>query len=98
MENLFVAWVLINFISTYFIIIYCVFSIEENLKNVLVYPLLNNFCDCIQLNLAGKIILFILFTIFFGGALLLYYALMLFMLIMTLIGFGFVKLFKKKGK
>ena len=92
-------WFLLNVVSVYFIAIKCGYASEDRLSNWLVYPLLNDFLeDDLSLNIAGKVIAFILFTIFFLPALLFYYAVLIVLGIIALLGLAFVTIFTKKEK
>lgn len=99
MPPMVMVWFLINVISVYFIIIRCGFAAEDRFSNILVYPMLNDFFnDDLSINTAGKIIAFALFTILFLPALLFYYAALIVLGIIALLGLTFVTIFTKKEK
>ena len=75
MQFLFVAYCCYNLMALFVMLITCLYGAEESFSRLYVYPYLNEGLD--QINLAGKIIIYTLFTIVFLPALIVYYVALL---------------------
>ncbi len=96
METLLGLWLIINAISTYVIAIASLHNAEEEPSNVFFFPLLIRSLRT-ELNTAGTIIAIIFISLFFAPAITLYFAVGSFIVLLYLLGKGFVKLFKRRN-
>jgi hypothetical protein len=89
-----------NFIGLMFILSTSAFDSLEyfDYRESLIYPLLNDYLDELNLNIAGKTILFILFTLFCGLGWLAYCILFHCILIIKYAAKIFIHIFQKKER
>jgi hypothetical protein len=76
-------------------LITCLYGAEESLPRMFVYPYIHEFLN--ELNLAGKIIVYTLFTIAFLPALIVHYVALLGIFIVCALCVAFKEIFKKRG-
>lgn len=96
MNPIFGTWLVINAAVVTIIAILSITTTDEDAQlNFLTYPAINTFLNEHEINVAGKTIVFVLFTIAFLPAMLLYYAVLLLMLIGAVIVMCFCKLFRR---
>lgn len=95
MKFLLIIYCACNFFTLLFISETCAIGAEELFARIFVYPYINEKLD--NINLAGKIIIYTLFTIAFLPALVVYYVILLGVFIIAALCVAFQKVFKKKG-
>lgn len=93
-------WLAINFIGLMFILSISAFDSLEyfDYRESLIYPLLNDYFDELNLNMAGKIILFTLFTLLCGLGWLVYCILFHCILAVKYAAKIFIYIFQKKER
>ena len=98
MEAFCVIWGAVNIISIVIIAIYAAIEAdnESNASYALIYPLINRELNRVDMNLAGKIIVFTLFTLALLPGLVIYYVFMITLTIVFALAAGFIELFKKR--
>ena len=95
MEFLFIAYCCYNLMALFVMLITCLYGSEESFSRLFVYPYLNEGLN--QINLAGKIIIYTLFTIAFLPALIVHYVALLGIFIVCTLCTAFKEVFKKRG-
>lgn len=95
MEFLFIAYCTFNVVALFVMLIICLYGSEESFSRIFVYPYLNEGLN--EINLAGKIIIHISFTIAFLPALIVYYIALLGIFMVCALCVAFKEVFKKRG-
>lgn len=95
-----IIWLAMNFIGLMFILSISAFDSLEyfDYRELLIYPLLNDYFDELNLNIAGKIILFTLFILLCGLGWLVYCILFHCVLIIKYAAKIFIYIFQKKER
>lgn len=96
LDCLFIFWFLLNFVATFVIIISCLSATEFDKLSVLLYPILV-FELREKLNIAGTVIVTVLFSIFFLPAIIVYFIILLILAVAYLIVKCFIKIFGRKN-
>lgn len=98
-EILLFIWLAINFVGFMMMLVSTLFDLEYfDYKEALIYPLLNDYFDELNLNIVGKIILFTLLTVFYGLGWLLYCIILHFCYLFKYIAKIFIYIFQKKER